>query len=40
MANSRKEVKDIIDWLFAIGDQFKQRNLTVHISIVYLERVL
>lgn len=30
--------KILIDWLFEIGEKFKQSNLTIHIAIAYLER--
>ena len=31
-----QEKKMIIDWIFELGEKFKQRNLTVHIAIHYL----
>jgi len=30
--------KVLIDWLFEIGERFRQTNLTIHIAIAYLER--
>lgn len=30
--------KALVDWLFEIGEKFKQSNLTIHIAIAYLER--
>ncbi len=28
----------LVDWLFELGEKFKQSNLTVHIAVGYLER--
>ena len=30
--------KVLIDWLFEVGERFRQSNLTIHIAIAYLER--
>ena len=41
LANSfeiQNQKKVLIDWLFEIGEQFYQSNLTIHIAIAYLEK--